>query len=185
MVQNNILCVFFLIFYIFSKIFKYPGKIPEICQFSKLSWKITKIPEFREKWKHWYKSKDLDAANVRIIAASKWCRSFCSLPVPYLICKHLCTLSKKKVNFHSICHWRHSLGSDVSDHFFWSEYRVNRMRFHSLSSEFSLYWSWNRVKFTPQWMKFASLHRWSELFTQFFFREYAKIIKLTEKVKRL
>ena len=35
----------------------------------------------------------------------------------------------------------HSLGSDVSDHFFWSEYRANRTRFHSLSSEFSLYWS--------------------------------------------
>ena len=50
----------------------------------------------------------------------------------------------------------HSLGSDVSDHFFWSEYRVNRTRFHSLSSEFSLYWSWNRVKFTPQRVK--SLH---------------------------
>ena len=37
--------VFFLIFYIFSKIFKYPGKIPEICQFPKLSRKIPKIPE--------------------------------------------------------------------------------------------------------------------------------------------
>ena len=48
---------------------------------------------------------------------------------------------KDRVNFHSIFHWRHSLGSDVSDHFFWSEYRVNRTRFHSLSSEFSLYWS--------------------------------------------
>ena len=36
---------------------------------------------------------------------------------------------------------RHSLGSDVSDHFFWSEYRVNRTRFHWLSSEFSLYWT--------------------------------------------
>ena len=34
---------------------------------------------------------------------------------------------------------RHSLGSDVSDHFFWSEYWVNQTRFHSLSSEFSLY----------------------------------------------
>ena len=31
--------------------------------------------------------------------------------------------------------------SDVSDHFFWSGYRVNRTRFHSLSSEFSLYLS--------------------------------------------
>ena len=31
--------------------------------------------------------------------------------------------------------------SDVSDHFFWSEYRVNRTRFHSLCSDFSLYWS--------------------------------------------
>ena len=30
--------------------------------------------------------------------------------------------------------------SDVSYHFFWSEYRVNRTRFHELSSEFSLYW---------------------------------------------
>ena len=36
----------------------------------------------------------------------------------------------------------HSLGSDViSDHFFWSEYRVNRTRFPSLTSEFSLYLS--------------------------------------------
>ena len=35
----------------------------------------------------------------------------------------------------------HSLGSDVSDHFFWSEYRANRTRFHSLSSEFSHYGS--------------------------------------------
>ena len=36
----------------------------------------------------------------------------------------------------------HSLGSDVSDHFFfWSEYRVNRTRFHSLRVKFSLYWS--------------------------------------------
>ena len=35
----------------------------------------------------------------------------------------------------------HSLCSDVSDHFFWSEYRVNRRRFHSLSSEFLLYFS--------------------------------------------
>ena len=26
--------------------------------------------------------------------------------------------------------------TDVSDHFFWSEYRVNRTRFHSLGSEF-------------------------------------------------
>ena len=43
--QNKILCVFFLIFHIFSKIFKYPGKIPEICQFPKLSRKIPKIPE--------------------------------------------------------------------------------------------------------------------------------------------
>ena len=39
------MCFFFLIFYIFSKIIKYPGKIREICQFSKLSWKIPKIPE--------------------------------------------------------------------------------------------------------------------------------------------
>ena len=31
-----------------------------------------------------------------------------------------------------------SLGSDVRDHFFWSEYRVNWTRFHSLGSEFSL-----------------------------------------------
>ena len=35
----------------------------------------------------------------------------------------------------------HSMGSDISGHFFWSEYRVNRTRFHSLSSEFSVYWS--------------------------------------------
>ena len=33
------------------------------------------------------------------------------------------------------------LGSDVSAHFFWSEYRVNQMRFHSLRNELSLYWS--------------------------------------------
>ena len=46
--------------------------------------------------------------------------------------------------------------SDVSDHFFWSEYLVDRTRFHSLSSEFSLYWTFNRVKFTPQRVK--SLH---------------------------
>ena len=31
---------------------------------------------------------------------------------------------------------------------------MNRTRFHSLSSEFSLYWSENRVKFTLQRMKF-------------------------------
>ena len=54
------------------------------------------------------------------------------------------TLYKKWSEFHSndsICHWGHSLGSDVSDHFFWSEYRVNGTRVHSLSSEFSLYLS--------------------------------------------
>ena len=48
-------------------------------------------------------------------------------------------LSKKKKKSLSSLYF-HSLGSDVSDHFFWSEYRVNRTRFHSLSSEFSLYW---------------------------------------------
>ena len=32
-----------------------------------------------------------------------------------------------------------SLGSDLSDYFFWSEYRVNRAIFYSLGSEFSLY----------------------------------------------
>ena len=48
---------------------------------------------------------------------------------------------QKIVNVHSICHWRRSLDSDVSDYFFWSEYRVNRTRLHSLSSEFSLYLS--------------------------------------------
>ena len=37
-----------------------------------------------------------------------------------------------RVNFHSICHWRHSLGSDVSDHFFWSEYRVESRPVHSI-----------------------------------------------------
>ena len=47
------------------------------------------------------------------------------------------TLSKKSL--YSL--YFHSLGSDLSNHFFWSEYRVNRTRFHSLSSEFSLYWS--------------------------------------------
>ena len=57
--------------------------------------------------------------------------SFHSIPSVYFFLN--------RVNFHSICHWRHSLSSDVSDHFFWSEYRVNRTRFHSLSSEFSLY----------------------------------------------
>ena len=39
----------------------------------------------------------------------------------------------------------HSFGSDVGDHFFWSEYRVNRTRFHSLSSEFSL-WPTNTLE---------------------------------------
>ena len=48
------------------------------------------------------------------------------------------TLSKNGVNFHYVCHWRHSLRIDLSDHFFWSEYRVNRARFHSLSNDFSL-----------------------------------------------
>ena len=42
-----------------------------------------------------------------------------------------------KKSLHSL--YFDSLGSDVSDHFFWSEYRVNRTRFHQLSSEFSLY----------------------------------------------
>ena len=42
------------------------------------------------------------------------------------------TLFKKITLFTLI----HSLRSDVSDHFFWSEYRVNRTKFHSLSSEF-------------------------------------------------
>ena len=54
-------------------------------------------------------------------------------------CMHGATLNNK---IHSICYWCHSLGSDVSDHFFWSEYRVNRTRFHSLSSEVSLGWSY-------------------------------------------
>ena len=71
---------------------------------------------------------------------------------------------KNGVNFHSFCHWRHSLGSDVSDHFFWTEYRVIRTRFHSLRSEFSLHWSENRVKFTPQRVKISSLHGWSEVY---------------------
>ena len=31
--------------------------------------------------------------------------------------------------------------TDVTNWVFWSEYRVNRKRFHSLSSEFLLYWS--------------------------------------------
>ena len=47
-------------------------------------------------------------------------------------------LSQKK-SLYSL--YFHSLGSDVSDHIFWSEYRVNRTRFHSLSSEFLLDWS--------------------------------------------
>ena len=54
-------------------------------------------------------------------------------------------LSKNGVNFQSICHRGHSPGSDVSDHFFWSEYLVNWTRFHSLRSESALYWSLNRV----------------------------------------
>ena len=34
-----------------------------------------------------------------------------------------------------------SLCIDISDHFFWSAYRVNQTGFHSLSSEFALSWS--------------------------------------------
>ena len=52
------------------------------------------------------------------------------------------SLSQKKKEEESLfLLYFHSLGSDVSDHFSWSEYRVNRTRFHLLSSEFSLYWS--------------------------------------------
>ena len=68
-------------------------------------------------------------------------------------------LSKNGVNFHSICHRDHSLGSDLSDHFFWSEYRVNRTRVHSLSSEFSLYTGvrieWNSL--LNEWNFFHSI----------------------------
>ena len=70
---------------------------------------------------------------------------------------------KHRMIFHSVCHWRHSLVSDVSDHFFWSEYRVNRTRFHSLSSELEsseIYSSTNEI---------SSLYRWSDFF---FYREY-------------
>ena len=56
----------------------------------------------------------------------------------------------------------------VSDHFFWSEHRVNRTRFHSLRSEFSLYWNENRVKFTPQRVK--------KLVTRFFFLESGLLV---------
>ena len=80
------------------------------------------------------------------------------------------------MNLHSICHWRHSLGSDGNDHFFWSEYRVNRTRFHSLSSEFSLYWSCNRVKFTPQRMKFLHSIDGVKYSLVFVFLEYTSIV---------
>ena len=72
--------------------------------------------------------------------------------------------------FHSIFHWRHSLGSDVSDHFFWSanvewtgrdstRWVIN---FHSiLELELcEIHSSTNEI---------SSLHRWSELFTRLLF----------------
>ena len=48
-----------------------------------------------------------------------------------------------------------SLYLSLSNHFFWSEYRVNRTRFHSLSSEFSLYWS---QKIHSSTSEISSLH---------------------------
>ena len=70
---------------------------------------------------------------------------------------HNVNYSLKTIEWNSICHWRHSLGGDVCDHFFWSEYRVNRTRFHSLNSEFSLNWSWNRVKIHSSTNEISSL----------------------------
>ena len=42
---------------------------------------------------------------------------------------HTFTYSQKK-SLYSL--YFHSLGSDVSDHFFWSEYRVNSLKTHSI-----------------------------------------------------
>ena len=58
-------------------------------------------------------------------------------------------------------------GSDLSEHIFWSEYRVNRTRFHSLSSEFSLYMELESSEIHSSTSEISSLHRWSELFTRF------------------
>ena len=86
------------------------------------------------------------------------------------------SLKENRVNFYSICHWRHSLGSDVSDHFFWSEYRVNWTRFHSLgSSEFFTLLKLESSEIYSSTNEISSLHRWSELFTRFFLIEYVAL----------
>ena len=66
---------------------------------------------------------------------------------------------KNSENLTLICHWRHSLGCDVSDHFFWSEYWVNQTRFHSLSSEFSLYMELESSEIHSSTNEISSLHR--------------------------
>ena len=67
----------------------------------------------------------------------------------------------------------HSLCIDVSDHFFWREYRVNRTRVHSLSSEFSL--SCMELESNENHYSasdISALHRWSEFTQLYFYREW-------------
>ena len=77
----------------------------------------------------------------------------------------LYVVSKRKES--EFFHGRHFLGSDVRDHFFWSEYRVNRTRSHSLISEFSSYCMELESSEIHSTNEISSLHRWSDLFTRF------------------
>ena len=71
--------------------------------------------------------------------AEMYCATFrkCAVQPAYYL------LSKKKLEWISLYfHFLACMGSDVTDHFFYySAYRVNLTRIHSLNSEFSLYWN--------------------------------------------
>ena len=76
---------------------------------------------------------------------------------------------KNGVNFHSIFHWRHSVGSDVSARE-WRQWLL-LLEWISLSSEFSLYILELELSEIHSTSEIYSLHGWSELFTRFFFKE--------------
>ena len=94
----------------------------EIQSYSRISWRIVNISSggIAKRYDDHVSSRtpfDLDLRCLGLLP-DRWA----STVIVFILCKN-------GVNFHSIFH---SLGIDLSDHFFWTEYRVNRTRFHSI-----------------------------------------------------
>ena len=74
-------------------------------------------------------------------------------------------IKKNGVNFHSFCHWPHSLESDLSDHLLeWISSKPDEI---PLSSEFSSILELESSEIHSSTSEFSSLHGWSELFVRF------------------